>query len=145
MTDPDPTRKRALAMLALAAALMFALGGLAACGDDDDSDSGVDVQTATEEQTTEEPAPEDEGGGGGGGGDAEAGAQVFADNCEACHGPEGSGGAGPALAPFDDPQAVERQVRNGGGGMPPFEGKLSDQEIEDVVAYVTQDIAGGGN
>jgi len=147
VTEPDPTRKRALFLLAFASALMFAVGGLAACGDDDDPDSGGDTQTATEEPATEEPSTEDEGtgGGGGGGGDAQAGAQVFADNCATCHGDDGSGGAGPPLDTFDDPTAVEQQVRNGGGGMPAFEGQLSDQEIADVVAYVTQDIAGGGN
>jgi mono/diheme cytochrome c family protein len=31
---------------------------------------------------------------------------------------------------------VEQQVRNGGGGMPAFEGKLSDAQISAVASYV---------
>ena len=30
------------------------------------------------------------------------------------------------------------QVQNGGGGMPAFGDRLSDQEIADVAAFVTQ-------
>jgi mono/diheme cytochrome c family protein len=30
------------------------------------------------------------------------------------------------------------QIRNGGGGMPAFGDRLSDQEIADVAAFVTQ-------
>ena len=35
-------------------------------------------------------------------------------------------------------------MHNGGGGMPPFKGTLSEQKIQDVAAYVTQDVAGKG-
>jgi cytochrome c6 len=35
------------------------------------------------------------------------------------------------------------QVTNGGGGMPPFGGSLSEEEIENVAAYVAQEITGG--
>lgn len=155
MTDVVSTRKRALTMLAFAAALLFAVGGLAACGDDDDPEEG-ETPAATEEPAggVEEPADEgtggDEAAGGGddgaagGDGDAQAGSQLFADNCETCHGPEGAGGAGPPLDGASDAQAVEEQIRNGGGGMPAFEGQLDDQQIADLVAYVTEDIAGGG-
>jgi mono/diheme cytochrome c family protein len=31
-------------------------------------------------------------------------------------------------------------VKNGGGGMPPFSGTLSEQQIADVAAYVVQEI-----
>jgi mono/diheme cytochrome c family protein len=33
---------------------------------------------------------------------------------------------------------IEEQVRNGGGGMPPFEGQLSDAEIEAVSDFVDE-------
>jgi mono/diheme cytochrome c family protein len=35
-----------------------------------------------------------------------------------------------------DEAAVVTQVTNGGGGMPPFSGSLSEQQIADVAAYV---------
>ena len=44
----------------------------------------------------------------------------------------------PALAfqhPFDQ-GAVEDQVAQGGGGMPAFEGQLSEEEIQNVAAFV---------
>ena len=36
-----------------------------------------------------------------------------------------------------------QQVTNGGGGMPPFGGTLSETEIKDVAAYVVQEITHG--
>ena len=38
--------------------------------------------------------------------------------------------------------AIE-QVTNGGGGMPAFSGTLNEEEIENVAAYVAQEITGG--
>jgi mono/diheme cytochrome c family protein len=68
--------------------------------------------------------------------------QVFADNRSGCHGVNGTGAnGGPTLARQNDRQAVMEQVRNGGGGMPAFDGALSDQEIQDVAVYVTEEIA----
>jgi quinohemoprotein ethanol dehydrogenase len=84
----------------------------------------------------------------GGAGDPEAGAEVFAENCSVCHGSTGHGGnGGPDLRTMPkaktEPGAIE-QVTNGGGGMPPFKGVLSGEEIENVAAYVVQKIVGGG-
>ena len=73
--------------------------------------------------------------------DVAAGEQVFAENCSGCHGLNGTGGnGGPSLVdgpPFD---GVVAQVTNGGGGMPAFEGQLTEQQIQDVSAYVTERI-----
>lgn len=78
-------------------------------------------------------------------GNAQAGEQVFADNCSGCHGLNGTGAnGGPTLVRANDRAAVLEQIRNGGGGMPAFEGTLSDKEIRDVAAYVTEEIAQGG-
>jgi mono/diheme cytochrome c family protein len=82
---------------------------------------------------------------GGGSGSAD-GAQIFADNCAACHGDQGQGGVGPNLqtsTKAGDKQAVVDQVTNGGGGMPPFGDKLSDQEIQAVADYVVNTIHKG--
>jgi hypothetical protein len=96
--------------------LLLLVAAFAGCGGDDDGD---------------------ENGNGGG-----PGATVFAENCGSCHtfSPAGSSGTiGPNLdeanVSFD--QAVE-QVTNGGGGMPAFKGKLSEQEIDDVARYVSE-------
>jgi cytochrome c551 len=54
----------------------------------------------------------------------------------------GTGANGsPTLVRQNDRRAVMEQVQNGGGGMPAFEGTLSDREIQDVAAYVTEEIA----
>jgi cytochrome c551 len=37
---------------------------------------------------------------------------------------------------------AEEQVTNGGGGMPPFKGTLSEEEIKNVAAYVVEEIVG---
>jgi quinohemoprotein ethanol dehydrogenase len=78
---------------------------------------------------------------------AEAGKEVFAEQCSVCHGATGHGGnGGPDLTtmPKAKEQAgAEEQVTNGGGGMPPFKGVLSEEEIKNVAAYVVEDIVGG--
>ena len=70
---------------------------------------------------------------------------MWTDNCSGCHGLNGTGGnGGPGLV--DNPVAadedrVRAQVTNGGGGMPAFEDDLTQKQIADVTAYVTQRIA----
>lgn len=80
------------------------------------------------------------GGGGGGGGDAAAGQEIFVANCGSCHtlaqaGTTGTIGPNLNDSSFDQ-DAVEVQVTNGGGGMPPFGGQLSEEEIQNVAAFV---------
>ena len=78
-------------------------------------------------------------------GDAAAGMQVFTDNCSGCHGLSGTGAnGGPTLVGKTDRDAVLKQVRDGGGGMPAFKGSLSEKEIQDVASYVTERIAKNG-
>ena len=78
-------------------------------------------------------------------GDAAAGKAVWADNCAGCHGLAGTGGnGGPSLVEnpnASDPVKVRAQVTDGGGGMPAFKDTLTQQQIDDVAAYVSQDIA----
>ena len=82
------------------------------------------------------------GGGGAGGGGGEIDAKgIFTANCASCHTltkAEASGQVGPSLDDLSlDAAAVEQQIRGGGGGMPPFEGQLSDDEIGALVQYLT--------
>jgi mono/diheme cytochrome c family protein len=80
------------------------------------------------------------------GGEAEKGAVVFSENCSTCHGATGHGGnGGPDLTTMPLAQTEEgaiQQVTNGGGGMPAFGGTLSEEEIENVAAYVVHEIVG---
>jgi len=76
-----------------------------------------------------------------GGGDRADGAAVFAEaGCGSCHtfGPaNATGTVGPNLEQTDlNRDGIERVVRNGRDGMPAFEGRLSDAQIEAVAAYV---------
>jgi quinohemoprotein ethanol dehydrogenase len=77
-------------------------------------------------------------------GDAEAGKQIFADNCSVCHGATGHGGnGGPDLTSIPSAKQLQRviaQIENGGGGMPAFKGQLTPQQIRDVATYVVQQI-----
>ena len=69
------------------------------------------------------------------------------ENCSTCHGATGHGGnGGPDLTTMPLAQSEEgaiQQVTNGGGGMPAFGGTLSEEEIENVAAYVAQDVTEG--
>jgi mono/diheme cytochrome c family protein len=109
----------------------------------------VEGEQAQEEKKFEEGGEGEEGEGeaSGGGGNAELGAAVFGENCSTCHGATGHGGnGGPDLTTMPLAQTEEgaiQQVTNGGGGMPAFEGVLSEEEIENVAAYVVQEITHG--
>jgi putative membrane protein len=77
-------------------------------------------------------------------GDPEAGRDVFQANCAMCHGADASGmmGVHPSLRGAVERltlEGVEVTVRNGRDTMPPmpaFEGRLTDQEISDVIVYL---------
>jgi mono/diheme cytochrome c family protein len=108
-----------------------------------------------EDKSAEEGAAEEEAEGGGEEGEAataaapnaEAGAEVFSEECSVCHGASGHGGnGGPDLTTMPkakEQKGAEEQVTNGGGGMPAFSGQLSEEEIANVAAYVVEDIVGG--
>jgi mono/diheme cytochrome c family protein len=68
------------------------------------------------------------------------GAQVFISaGCVGCHGANGEGGVGPALAgnpEVDDATYVVNRIIHGGGIMPAFGDQLSDEEIAAVATYV---------
>lgn len=118
------SRRIAVALLALVLCL-----GVAACGgDDEDAGTATTEETTTTDETTETTTA--------------AGREVFVANCGSCHtlSDAGTSGAiGPSLDGIGlDVSAIESQVRNGGGGMPAFEGQLSDEEIQAVSAYVAE-------
>lgn len=92
---------------------------LAACGGGSDDD-GVDAILALD-------------------GDPVAGEAVYASTCAACHGADGEGGSGPAMAGIvaDESDAdIVEVVLDGEGSMPPQD--LTDQEVADVLAYLIE-------
>jgi cytochrome c6 len=80
---------------------------------------------------------------GGAQGDPVAGKEVFlgAGGCGSCHTLSDAGTTGTigpdlgSLAPSYE--ATLEQVTNGGGGMPAFKDQLSEEQIQDVAAYVS--------
>jgi mono/diheme cytochrome c family protein len=77
------------------------------------------------------------------GGNATNGAALFAQDCAVCHGDGAAGGSvGPSLISTDlkaqSDDFFRQTIANGrpGTGMPAWEGRLSAQEIEDVIAFL---------
>ena len=73
------------------------------------------------------------------------GMALFALNCAACHTIEGDGDAlafstfAPSLRDIPAFEVAEA-IRTGPGNMPRFTGNLSDQQVDDIVKYVTTEI-----
>ncbi len=69
------------------------------------------------------------------------GKAVFTENCSGCHTLADAGASGAVGPNLDERKpsesTVETKVTNGGGGMPPFGGQLSPEEIKAVAAYVS--------
>ena len=129
-TQTDPRRApywHHVKTAALLAVVVLALAA-AGCGGDDEAD-----------QQPPPPATETDGG-------AASGEAVFTQHCGSCHTLSAAGTNGTTGANLDDLQPsqeeVEEQVRNGGGGMPAFEGRLSDAEIAAVSEYVASNAGG---
>jgi mono/diheme cytochrome c family protein len=78
--------------------------------------------------------------------DVSVGAKVFADNCAGCHGAGGKGGGALKTPDFTNPgvqaalsdSVVAKTIRGGkpGTAMPAWSGKLSEDEINAVAAFV---------
>ena len=83
-------------------------------------------------------------------GDIAAGRRIFERKCASCHNTNGDGktitGSRFRYANLIDgvwrsdgsPEAIERQIREGRDPMPKFQGKLTDEEIHQTVAYVRE-------
>ena len=88
---------------------------------------------------------------------AQKGAATFQDQCVGCHGPDGRAQTdmGKTMHAADlTSSGVQKQsdsqlskvIKNGKGKMPSFDGKLSDDEIGEVVTYVKslrEEVSGG--
>jgi mono/diheme cytochrome c family protein len=119
------------------AALVFALAG---CGGDDDGDEEAGTTGTTTAQTDTETGETSTGAN-------EEGAAVWASaGCGVCHTLEAAGSTGTTGPNLDELQPaqdqVAEQVREGGGGMPAFGDRLSDEEIQAVAQYVSESAGG---
>jgi cytochrome c6 len=150
-------RRTALALVTLVLALGFVAVG---CGGEEEATPTPDTVTGTTTETTEttdtettetetettetettdtEPSGE---------GDAAAGKEVFlgTSGCGTCHTLADAGTSGTVGPNLDDSQPdfelVVDRVTNGQGAMPSFSSTLSEQQIQDVAAYVSS-VAGG--
>jgi cytochrome c553 len=87
------------------------------------------------------------GGSGGGGGTSGGPKKQFASlGCASCHTLKAAGATGRVGPDLDelkpDAATVEHQMRTGGGGMPSFDGKLSDAELTSLAAWVATSAGG---
>jgi cytochrome c6 len=78
---------------------------------------------------------------------AQSGSDIYSSKCAMCHGPDGLATTSMAkmmkVPSFKDPDVVKASdsdlfdaTKNGKGKMPAYNGKLSDAQIKDVVAYI---------
>ena len=73
--------------------------------------------------------------------DTANGGTLYNAACTFCHGPVGEGGAGGVtLTNATNLAAVMQQVREGLNAMPPFGAALTPDEIQDVSAYVVEEL-----
>jgi cytochrome c6 len=155
---PDFPARRLGAFIAvcigLFAAQMTAVLLLAELGEEDEPEAAETQPGETEPGETEtepgeteppatEPSPTETTPPGGTAGDPEAGKAVFTGSagCTGCHTLADAGSTGTVGPNLDEAQpsaelAVER-VTNGSGAMPSFKDTLSEQQIQDVAAYVS--------
>ncbi len=66
------------------------------------------------------------------------GEEIYQQSCATCHGASGDGGSGPSLRGVADRLTRDEHieiVRDGRGNMPPWEDRLSAEEIQAVVDY----------
>jgi mono/diheme cytochrome c family protein len=122
----------------------YAIGHSVASDDDNNTPAAQTTaeQTTTEATTSEETTTEGETTGetNAAGGEPEGEAVFNSAGCAACHTFEPAGATGTVGPNLDNvnltAEQVQRQVENGGGGMPAFKDRLSQAEIREVSNFV---------
>jgi cytochrome c551 len=124
----------------------YAIGHSVASDDDNNTPAAETTaeQTTTEATTSEETTTEGETTGetNAAGGEPEGEAVFNSAGCAACHTFEPAGATGMVGPNLDNvnltAEQVQRQVENGGGGMPAFKDRLSQAEIREVSNFVAK-------
>ena len=112
-------------------------------GGETETAGGGETETAGGGETETAGGGETETEAAGGEGDPAKGKEVFASaGCGSCHTFEAAGSSGTVGPNLDESSpsyelAVDR-VTNGEGSMPPFKDQLSEQQIKDVSAFVSE-------
>jgi cytochrome c6 len=76
-----------------------------------------------------------------------SGADIYKSKCQMCHAADGSGntpaGKSSKARPFDSPEVLKlsdddliKVTKSGRGKMPAYAGKLTDDQIKDVIAHI---------
>jgi cytochrome c oxidase subunit II len=71
------------------------------------------------------------------------GEELWEGTCAKCHGLDGEGGYGPPIAGSEllqDPEAIERLLRDGRGNMPPVGRDWDDDEMKALTDYLEQNL-----
>jgi cytochrome c oxidase subunit 2 len=78
-------------------------------------------------------------------GTSDLGQETYAGACAKCHGPQGEGDIGPALAGnglVQNAEGVEEVVRNGRGAMPPVGKDWSERQMKALTDYLAEGLGG---
>ena len=78
---------------------------------------------------------------------AQSGADIYKSKCQMCHAADGSGntpaGKSTKVRPFDSPEVMKlsdddliKITKSGQNKMPAYAGKLTDDQIKDVIAHI---------
>jgi mono/diheme cytochrome c family protein len=146
-SNPDyPGRRLRLFILVAVGLTVAMLTAMVVLAQEDEEAAGhepaaTEPAPGTTEAEPEPPPPAAEG-------DAAAGKQVFASaGCGGCHTLADAGSSGAVGPNLDDAtpdhELVVERVTNGQGAMPSFADQLSEEQIQDVAAYVSS-VAGQG-
>ncbi len=143
--NPDFPTRRGLPLFVVATVLLFVamMTAMAVFAQEDEEAAGHEPAATETEPAGTEPTPTETGAATGPRGNAQAGADVFASaGCGGSHVLEAAGTRGTVGPNLDearpDRALVVDRVTNGKGVMPSFRDQLSEQQIQDVAAYVVE-------
>ncbi|SEO12787.1 cytochrome c [Paenibacillus sp. OV219] len=123
-------------LMVAATGLTIALS-ISACGgnkNDNSNNTGTNNGSNTSTNT-----PSTNNNAGAGTVDTAAAETVFKSNCVSCHAADLSGGMGPNLQKVGGRLSVDEistRIHQGGGGMPAFQGQLTDDEITNLAGWL---------